>query len=328
MMDSEQFEAAKEKLKLSKVELTGPPSLDNLNSIAKKALYSIHYSNLSIHSPEAAETCVEWGTIFSRLILENRPGCCYERSEVLFQLLVHLGYETVRLEAMCVSSLGTASTSRHEHMALGIRLDDEWWIVDSAWALLFSEGAIKLGNGTVTDTGRMTMRTVKATTRGDEVNVTSELDGRFCRYWDIEYRAPSCEHVDYDNFIQQPENSGEKEWQSVFTFDFERQELADFAPQCHKMHHDESELCNFTSFVAWDDEIEFRNATHSRHVMIVGHEQIETIFVKPDYFVLRVKKYENVEQINEACAANGVIIEFENWKPASKFTIIKDPREE
>lgn len=326
-MEPEQFKAIREKLQLTESELSEPPSLTNLNSITSKALYSIHYSDLSIHSPDAPETCLEWGTIFRRLVTENKPGCCYERSEVLYQLLVHLGYETVRLEALCVWS-GKASTSRHEHMALGIRLDDDaWYIVDSAWALLFSEGAIKLGNGIVTETGRMTMRTVHAKTRGDDVtNVKSELDERFMRHWDIEYRSPRVEHVDFDDFIEMPND--DNEWKCIFSFNLERQELNDFADHCHAMHHNENELCNFTSFIAWDDKIEYRNAIHSRHVVIIGKEQVETIFIAPDHHVQRVMKYDTVKGINETCAANGVIIEYENWQPASKFNCIKDPRDE
>ena len=124
-MKDEHFQELKVKFNLTNSE-TSEPSLDSLNSISKKAFYAIHYSDLSIHCKDAAETELEWDTIFRRLISEDLPGCCYERSEVLFQLLDHLRYEVYRLEVRCVSKK-KVSPFRHEHMALAIRLDDQEW---------------------------------------------------------------------------------------------------------------------------------------------------------------------------------------------------------
>ena len=122
-MKDEYFQELKEKLKLTENEISAP-SLESLNSISKKAFYAIHYSDLSIHCEDAAETELEWDTIFRRLVSEDLPGCCYERSEVLFQLLEHLQYEVYRLEVRCVTKK-KVSPFRHEHMALAIRLADQ-----------------------------------------------------------------------------------------------------------------------------------------------------------------------------------------------------------
>ena len=100
-MKSEYFEKVKEKLQLTGNEI-GLPSLECLNSISKKAMYAFHYSDLSIHCEDADETVLDWDTIFRRLVIEDFPGCCYERTEVLFQLLEHLQYEVYRLEVRCM----------------------------------------------------------------------------------------------------------------------------------------------------------------------------------------------------------------------------------
>ena len=122
-MKSEYFGKVKEKLQLSGNEI-GLPSLECLNSISKKALYAFHYSDLSIHCEEAAETVLNWDTIFRRLVIEDFPGCCYERTEVLFQLLEHLQYEVYRLEVRCMRK-EKVSPYRHEHVGLAVRLEDQ-----------------------------------------------------------------------------------------------------------------------------------------------------------------------------------------------------------
>ena len=122
-MKSEYFGKVKEKLQLSGIEI-GLPSLECLNSISKKALYAFHYSDLSIHCEEAAETVLNWDTIFRRLVIEDFPGCCYERTEVLFQLLEHLQYEVYRLEVRCMRK-EMVSPYRHEHVGLAVRLEDQ-----------------------------------------------------------------------------------------------------------------------------------------------------------------------------------------------------------
>ena len=38
---------------------------------------------------------LEWETIYQRLVVENRGGVCYERDEVLWQLLNKIGYQVM-----------------------------------------------------------------------------------------------------------------------------------------------------------------------------------------------------------------------------------------
>jgi len=305
-MKLEEYEEIRRVLKLTE-QTTAAPSLLNLNCITTAALYTFPYSDLSIHAPDAPETALNWETIFERLVRRSLPGCCYERGEVLFRLLEHLGYETVRLEVRCVSK-GEASPYRHEHMALAVRLDREWHLVDSAWAQVFPGQAIKLENGHVTETPRMMIRTVHASTRKDE-NVKSSLDASLMRQWDVEYLSPRVEYDDHRE--EQPTGK----WKIIFTFDFERQQLDNFKQQCHRMHHDENQFCKLNSLLAWNDTVEHDGTMYSRHTMIVGHEQVET--------VKRFRVYDNVRQINEMCEKHKVKIEHENWKPRSMSSLIR-----
>ena len=59
-------------------------------------------SDLAIHTPKACEIELSWETIFQRIVVENRPGVCYERGEVLYQTLAHLGRIYYFLNIFCV----------------------------------------------------------------------------------------------------------------------------------------------------------------------------------------------------------------------------------
>lgn len=222
-MNLKEYKEISQKLCLNSI-ITSTPSLINLNHIASAALYTFPYSDLSIHAPHAPETELSWATIFARLVCRSLPGCCYERGEVLYQLLNYLNYDVVRLEVRCVSR-GRASQWRHEHMALGIRLNDEWYLVDTAWAQVFTGNAVKLKHGHITETPRMMIRTVHSNTRGEEKNVKSNLEPSLMRQWDVEYLVPHLD-ADDDNIKQHAD-----QWKVVFTVDFERQQLEDFKHQ-------------------------------------------------------------------------------------------------
>ena len=102
-MRDAQFIAVCGKLKLKESDIS-TVSLQNLTNISVAAQYAIHYryskfvrksvkilSDLAIHTPKACEVELSWETIFQRIVMENRPGVCYERGEVLYQTLKHLG---------------------------------------------------------------------------------------------------------------------------------------------------------------------------------------------------------------------------------------------
>ena len=67
----------------------------NLKSICEKFLPKIHYSTLQLQDASVGPTKLEWETIYQRLVVEKRGGLCYERDEVLWQLLNKIGYEVL-----------------------------------------------------------------------------------------------------------------------------------------------------------------------------------------------------------------------------------------
>ena len=70
-------------------------SPENLKSICEKFLPKIHYSTLQLQDDSVGPTKLEWETIYQRLVVEKRGGLCYERDEVLWQLLNKIGYEVL-----------------------------------------------------------------------------------------------------------------------------------------------------------------------------------------------------------------------------------------
>ena len=68
-------------------------SPENLKIICEKFLPKFHYSTLQLQDSSVGPTKLEWETIYQRLVVERRGGLCYERDEVLWQLLNYIGYE-------------------------------------------------------------------------------------------------------------------------------------------------------------------------------------------------------------------------------------------
>ena len=68
-------------------------SAENLKSICEKFLPKFHYSTLQLQDGSVGPTKLEWEIIYQRLVVEKRGGLCYERDEVLWQLLNKIGFE-------------------------------------------------------------------------------------------------------------------------------------------------------------------------------------------------------------------------------------------
>ena len=68
-------------------------SPENLKSICEKFLPKFHYSTLQLQDGSVGPTKLEWEIIYQRLVVEKRGGLCYERDEVLWQLLTKIGFE-------------------------------------------------------------------------------------------------------------------------------------------------------------------------------------------------------------------------------------------
>ena len=55
-------------------------------------------------------------------------------------------------------------------------------------------------------------------------------------------------------------------------------------------------------------------------------EECRTTFVRADYWIEQHRVYESVEEVNKTCAENNYKMEHPNWKPASVFPMVVDPR--
>lgn len=84
-------------------------SAENLKSICEKFLPKFHYSTLQLQDASVGSTKLEWETIYQRLVVEKRGGLCYERDEVLWQLLNKIGYEVLGHQRFTRVTSGEAS---------------------------------------------------------------------------------------------------------------------------------------------------------------------------------------------------------------------------
>ena len=75
-------------------------SVGNLKSICEKFLPKFPYSTLQLQDASVGPTKLEWETIYQRMVVEKRGGLCYERDEVLCQLLNKIGYEVLGLKSL------------------------------------------------------------------------------------------------------------------------------------------------------------------------------------------------------------------------------------
>ena len=99
---------------------------------------------------------------FSRLIVRNLGGLCYERDEVLYQTLKFVGYEVYRIEASGIIGSGEKQTTapRYDHMAVGVKLDSIWYLCDIGWGGYMCQGAVEISEK-VTENKRFSARCVQ-----------------------------------------------------------------------------------------------------------------------------------------------------------------------
>lgn len=75
---------------------------------------------------------LEWPVIFRRLVQEKRGGLCYERDEVLYQVLTYLGFDAHRIECSAVKD-NYQLASQYDHMAVAVKLNGKWFLCDAGW---------------------------------------------------------------------------------------------------------------------------------------------------------------------------------------------------
>ena len=66
-----------------------------------------------------------------RILIKNLGGICYERAEVLYQVLKFLGYDAYRFETRSISKEEKVNNSpRYDHMVIGVRLKYVWFVCE------------------------------------------------------------------------------------------------------------------------------------------------------------------------------------------------------
>merc|ERR1711935_123716 len=159
IMEKHQFECVADFFGLNPEERRDT-SLENLNKIAIKGLHALPYSTLQIHCENEPVTRLDWSTIYDKLINQNRGGLCYERDETLYQVLNFIGYEVYRIEVSGIVG-AKAVEPRHDHMAIGVKLNNAWYLCDIGWGGFMYEGALAITTEP-TLTRRFTARCVES----------------------------------------------------------------------------------------------------------------------------------------------------------------------
>jgi len=198
--------------------------LESLNRVSERQLHFIHYSTIPLQCYPRMELKLEWSEIFRRLVVEKRGGVCYERDEVLYQALKYIGFEVYRIECMAIKGFQRLS-SRHDHMAVMVKLDQKWYLVDAGWGGVMFHGAMELTSGKHYECATGIWRPV-----GHYGEEKSPLDSSLPFIWDIELKSCPVTYPDYENFTKKDGNS----WTPIFQLRFCAQELSDFSKQVKK----------------------------------------------------------------------------------------------
>lgn len=119
--------------------MTRPSQEMTLNFLSEiKHQFSIQsdktlFSTIPLQLYPKVEVLLEWPDIFRRLIKEKRGGLCYERDELLYQVLIYLGFEAYRIECQAIKTYNYVISPRHNHMAVSVCLNKKWYLCDAGW---------------------------------------------------------------------------------------------------------------------------------------------------------------------------------------------------
>jgi len=310
-MDKKQFEKYCECIGLNPEDLN--EDLDSLNKITEHQLRYVHYSTLPLQMYPKIETELKWSTIFRRLVLERRGGLCYERDEVLYQALSYLGFDVHRIECRAVKSKNELS-SRHDHMAVAVKLNASWYLCDAGWGHVMFNNALELVSGKAHECKVGIWRPT-----GLYEYEKSSLDPSLPKYWEIEVLHLETIYPDFDNYEKKASNS----WTPRFRLTFESVPLSDFEKQCHNLHVNKDEFCNANSFFGQcgisKDGIPF-------HLFVKGTESMKTEFLTNTKVRLTTKTYQP-DALHDLALKMNINPDFPTWDIRNEAgTMIHDPR--
>jgi len=295
-------------------------SLGNLNSICIKGLHCLPYSTLQVHTETEPETKLEWNTIFDRLIVKNLGGLCYERDEILYQVLTFIGYEAHRIEASGIIGSGDEQTTapRYDHMAVGVKLDNTWYLCDIGWGGYMCQGAVEISEK-VTKNKRFSARCVQSNLAPVE---SSNLVPGATRWWDLEFENPTWEYPDYDNFIKEIDGT----WKKSFRFKLESSKLEDFLNECHLMNTDKSRTLYNTSILARCGEKLVRGEIRPYWRGFFGFQELEIVFLTNKHWLRSMKLHASIDTVNQVIDEHLKIQRPSDvWRCASTIPVIYNP---
>lgn len=103
------------------------PNLQTLKNLQKAHLYNIPFENLDIHSSN--KIILDPESLYSKIVLGNRGGFCYELNGLFYELLISLGFNAKRISAR-VYNKANGYGKEFDHMALIVTIENREYLVD------------------------------------------------------------------------------------------------------------------------------------------------------------------------------------------------------
>ena len=111
------------------------PDLHTLIKLHKSHILNVPFENLDIHL--GREITLDFKKFYTKIVINNRGGFCYELNGSFYNLLANLGYKAKMVSARVANSKGDFG-KEFDHMAIIVKLDDEW-LVDVGFGDSFIE---------------------------------------------------------------------------------------------------------------------------------------------------------------------------------------------
>lgn len=99
-------------------------TLEVLSLLQKAHLMSVPFENLAIHH----NITIDLGNSYTKIVLENKGGFCYELNGLFYQLLTTLGFKVKMISARVATNAGYGP--EFDHMAIIASMDSDKYLVD------------------------------------------------------------------------------------------------------------------------------------------------------------------------------------------------------
>ncbi len=100
-------------------------TLETLQHLQERALLTLPFENLDIHL--GRPICLDHRAVYSKIVVGDRGGFCYELNECLYMCLAAMGFEVHRLEARV--TLGGPGEP-FDHQVTLVLIDGVRWLTD------------------------------------------------------------------------------------------------------------------------------------------------------------------------------------------------------